>query len=141
MKRLMYLGLGVSIVACAVAVAGAQPPAQDAQKAKTVTLTGCLAAGADAKSFTLSDAIPATAEKEQSKEAPKSSEMRSYRVTAGESSLKLADHVGHRVTLTGTVAEKEAGAAGTAGTAGTTGKPMASLTATSLKHVAPSCTQ
>jgi hypothetical protein len=144
MKRLMCLGVGVSIVACAVAVVGAQAPAQDASKGKTVTITGCLAAGADAKTFMLSDAMPAAAAKEQSKEAPKSSEMRSYRVTAGESAVKLADHVGHRVTLTGTVEQTAStaapGAAGTSGTAGT-GKPIASLTATALKHVSPTCTQ
>jgi hypothetical protein len=143
MKRLLSLGVGVSIVACAAAVAAAQAPAQDAQKGKTVTVTGCLAAGADAKSFTLNDATPGTADKEQSKEAPKSSEMRSYRVTADES-LKLESHVGHRVTLTGTVDEASAGAAapGAAGTAGTAGggKPAANLTATSMKHVSPTCT-
>lgn len=144
MKRLMCLGVGVSVVALAVAAVGAQAPAQDASKAKTVTLTGCLAAGADAKTFTLSDAMPAAAAKEQSKEAAKSSENRSYRVTAGDSSLKLADHVGHRVTITGTVEEQtaSAGAPGAAGTAGTSGagKPMASLNATAMKHVAPTCT-
>ena len=86
MKRFMSLGVAASIVACAVAVATAQPPApaQDAQKAKTVTVTGCLAKGPDATSFTLNDAMPAAAEKEQSKEAPKSGEMRSYRVSAPE---------------------------------------------------------
>lgn len=137
MKRLMSLGVGVSIVACAAAVA-AQAPAADAQKSKTVTVTGCLAKGADAKSFTLNDAMPAAAaDKEQSKEAPKSSEMKTYRVTAAES-LKLEGHVGHRVSLTGTVDE-------TAGTAGTTGapgggKPAASLTATAMKHISPTCT-
>jgi hypothetical protein len=144
MKRFMSLGVGVSIVACAAAVAAAQAPAQDAQKAKTVTVTGCLAAGADAKSFTLNDAMPAAADKEGSKEAPKSSEMRSYRVAAAES-LKLENHVGHKITLTGTVEETTAetakpGAAGTTGTAGG-GKPTASLTATSMKHIAPTCTQ
>ena len=143
MKRLMCLGVGVSIVACAAAVAVAQAPAQDAQKAKTVTVTGCLAAGADAKSFVLNDAMPGAADKEQSKEAPKSSEMRSYRVTAAES-LKLEGHVGHRITLTGTVEEPASGSApaGTAGTSGTPGggKPQASLTATSMKHIAPTCT-
>jgi hypothetical protein len=144
MKRLMSLGVGVSIVGFAAAVAAEQAPAQDAQKAKTVTVTGCLAKGADATSFTLNDAMPAAAEKEQSKEAPKSSEMRSYRVTAPES-LKLEGHVGHRITLTGTVEETTAGtakpgAAGTSGTAGG-GKPAASLAATSMKHISPTCTQ
>jgi hypothetical protein len=143
MKRLICLGIGVSVIAFVSAAAAAQAPAQDAQKAKTVSVTGCLAAGADAKSFTLNDAMPAAAAKEQSKEAPKSSEMKTYRVTADES-LKLTSHVGHKVTLTGAVDEAAAGAtpgaAGTAGTAGG-GKPAASLTATALKMVSPTCTQ
>ena len=144
MKRLICLGLGVSVVAFVTAAAAAQPPSQEAQKGKTVSVTGCLAAGADAKSFTLNDAMPAAADKEQSKEAPKSSEMRSYRVTEGDASLKLAAHVGHKVTLTGTVDEKGAGAAsgGAAGTSGTAGggKGTAGLTATALKMVSPTCT-
>ena len=140
MKRLMSLGVGISIVACAAAVAAAQAPAKEDQKAKAVTVTGCLAKGADATSFTLNDATPGAADKEQSKEAPKSSEMKSYRVTAPES-LKLESHVGHRITLTGTVEEPTAGAAtpGATGTAGG-GKPAASLTATSMKHISPTCT-
>ena len=83
--------------------------------------------------------MPATAAKEQSKEAPKSSEMKSYKVTADES-LKLTSHVGHKVTLTGSL-EDGAGAAapGTAGTAGGA-KPAPSLKATSLKMVSPTCT-
>jgi hypothetical protein len=145
MKRLMCLGVGVSVVAFVTSATAAQAPSQEAQKGKSVSITGCLAAGADAKSFMLNDAMPAAADKEQSKEAPKSSEMRSYRVSAGESSLKLADHVGHKVTLTGTVEEKGAGAAapGAAGTSGSAGggKPAASLTATSLKMVSQTCTQ
>ena len=145
MKRLMSLGVGLSIVVCAAAVAAAhapaQAPAQDAQKAKTVTVTGCLAKGADATSFTLNDAMPAAAEKEQSKEAPKSSEMRSYRVSAPES-LKLEGHVGHRITLTGTVDEAGTAKPGPAGTSGTPGggKPTATLAATSMKHISPTCT-
>ena len=142
MKRFMCLGVGVAVFAFVAATAAAQAPAQDTQKAKTVSVTGCLAAGADAKSFTLNDAMPAAAEKEQSKEAPKSSEMKSYKVTADDS-LKLTSHVGHKVTLTGTIGES-AGAAspGAAGTSGTAGgaKPAASLTATALKMVSPTCT-
>jgi hypothetical protein len=140
MKRLICVGVGVSVFAFVAAAGAAQAPSQDAQKAKTVSITGCLAAGADAKSFTLNDAMPAAAAKEQSKEAPKSSEMKSYRVTADES-LKLTSHVGHKFTLTWTVDEAATGAA-TPGAAGTSGggKPAASLTATSLKMVSSSCT-
>lgn len=144
MKRLSCLGVGLLVFAFVAATAAAQAPSQDAQKAKTISVTGCLAAGADDKSFTLNDAMPAAAaEKEQSKEAAKSSEMKSYRVTA-DPSLKLTSHVGHKVTLTGTVEEKGAGAAtpGAAGTSGAAGggKAAASLTATSLKMVSPTCT-
>ena len=142
MKRLMCLGVGLAVVAFVAATAAAQAPAQDT-KAKTVSVTGCLAAGADAKSFTLNDAMPAAAAKEESKEAPKSSEMKCYKVTADES-LKLTSHVGHKVTLTGTLEEGAGGATpGPAGTSGATGgaKPAASLTATSLKMVSPACTQ
>ena len=142
MKRLMCI-VGVSVAAAVSA--NAQAPAQDSQKGKTVSFTGCLAAGADAKSFTLSDAMPATAGKEQSKEAAKAHDMKSYRVTAGEASLKLADHVGHKVTLTGTVEETAKGAAGGAGTSSASGsgagsKSMPSLTVTAMKHVAATCT-
>lgn len=144
MKRQAFVGLG--LVAALVAWTGsglqAQGASQDA-KAKTTTLTGCLAKGADATTFTLSDAMPAAADKEQSKEAAKSAEMRSYHVVVKDTSLKLADHVGHRVTLTGTVDDSAAAAkAGAPGAAGTSGKAgaMPNLSVTALKHVATSCT-
>jgi hypothetical protein len=137
----MCIGAGVLVFALAAATAAAQAPSQDTQKGKTVSVTGCLAAGADAKSFMLNDAMPATAAKEQSKEAPQSSEMKSYKVTADES-LKLTAHVGHKVTLTGTLQEGTGTAtpapAGTSGTAG--GAKPANLAATALKMVSPTCT-
>ena len=143
MKRqvLMCVGLAVSLVAGANAGVFAQGASQDAAKAKTTSVTGCLAKGTDATSYTLSDAMPAAAAKEGSKEAPKSAEMRSYHVVAKESSLKLADHVGHKVTLTGTV-EEMGSAKGEAPKAGATaGKgSMPHLSVTSMKHVAASCT-
>ena len=146
MKRQEFVGLGlvVALVSWAGNAVQAQGAPQDA-KAKTTTVTGCLAKGADATSFTLSDAMPATADKEQSKEAPKSAEMKSYHVVVKDTSLKLADHVGHKVTLTGTVEDSAAGAleSGRApGPAGTSGKAgaMPNLSVTSMKHVAPTCT-
>jgi hypothetical protein len=157
MKRSLILGLGVSIVTCAAAVAAPQDAAQDAKKGKTVTITGCLAAGPDAKIFVLNDALPeAAAKAEPSAVAGKSTEMKSYQVMLGEPTLKLTDHVGHKVTLTGTVEDKMAdagapapgaptpgapppAATGTAGTAGA-GK-LANFTVTGIKHVATSCTQ
>jgi hypothetical protein len=148
MKRQLFVGLGlvVGLVLWAGHDIQAQGASQDA-KAKTTTVTGCLAKGADASSYMLTDAMPATAVKEQSKEAAKSAEMRSYLVMTKETSLKLADHVGHKVTLTGTVEEMAGGkpadapkagaATGTAGKGGSTPHLMV----TSLKHVAATCTQ
>ncbi len=145
MKRQDFVGLGLVVALVSWAGNGiqAQGASQDA-KAKTTSVTGCLAKGADASSFTLSDAMPATADKEQSKEAPKSAEMKSYQVVAKDASLKLADHVGHKVTLTGTIDESAAGApkAGAPEPTGTAGKggSMPNLSVTALKMVAPSCT-
>ena len=150
MKREVLAGLGLAVALC---WAGQDVRAQLATpdtKGKTTTVTGCLAQGADATRFTLSDATPAgdaAAAKEQPKNVAKSAEAKSYTVMAKDSSLKLADHVGHLVTLTGTVQEMavpkadaqiKPGAAGTARAA----KPAATthLMATSMKHVAPTCT-
>jgi hypothetical protein len=151
MKRELFVGLGLAV---ALGWAGQNVSAQFATpdtKGKTTTVTGCLAKGADATTYTLSDATPAaaaaTAAKEQPKDAAKSAEAKSYTVMAKDSSLKLADHVGHRVTLTGTVEEMafspkadaaKPGAPGTSGAA----KPAATthLMVTSMKHVAPTCT-
>ncbi len=156
MKRQLAvcIGLVVSLVSWAGTGAQAQTATEDAKKAKATTVTGCLAKGADANSYTLSDAMPDAAAKEQSKEAPKSAETRTYQVMAKESSLKLADHVGHKVTLTGTVDEMSSqpapgapkpGATGTAGggagaTAGAKAGATPHLMVTSMKHVAATCT-
>ena len=174
-QSLVGLGLAVSLVSWAVQGVGAQGASQDAKGTaakggKTMTLTGCLAKGSDASSFMLNDAMPATAAKEQSKETSKSADMKSYHVMTKDSALKLADHVGHRVTLTGTVDEmagssaagsatssaggRTGSAAGTGAAGGTTasgttaggtgaakGGSMAHLTVTSMKHVAATCTQ
>ena len=142
-QKLVGLGLAVALVSWAGTGMQAQGAPQDA-KAKTTTVTGCLAKGADATTFTLSDAMPATADKEQSKDAPKSAEARSYLVVVKDASLKLESHVGHKVTLTGTVDESAGGAAKTGAPAatGTSGKggAMPNLSVTALKMVSPSCT-
>jgi hypothetical protein len=147
MKRqlLVCIGLGVSLVAWANAGILAQGASQDA-KAKTTTVTGCLAKGTDATSYLLRDATPAApaaAAKEPSKEAPKSAEMKSYHVVAKESSLKLADHVGHKVTLTGSVEDMAfvpKGETPKAGASAGAKGSMQHLNVTAMKHVAATCT-
>ena len=147
MKR--ELLVGVCLVVAVGSWAGydvqAQAAAQDS-KAKTTSVTGCLAKGTDASSYMLNDAMPATAAKEGSKESAKSAEMKSYVVMAKDASLKLDSHVGHKVTLTGTVEEMAfspaPGGAKPGAAAGTAGKAGASphLMVTSMKHVAATCT-
>lgn len=133
-------------------------------KGKTMQLTGCLAKGADANSFVLSNAMASTgaaasAGKDAKADASLHADMKSYRVTAKED-LKLAGHVGHKVELTGQVDSSAAGSgmSGSAGTSGSTkpgdagaAKPgpgasagaksdaMPQLTVTSMKHVAATC--
>ena len=148
MKRELFVGVGlvVAIGSWSGYDVQAQAMAQDA-KAKTTSVTGCLAKGTDASSYMLNDAMPAAAAKEGSKESAKSTEMRSYVVMAKDASLKLDSHVGHKVTLTGTVDDMAGGSAGAAKTgagagAGAGAKAGASphLMVTSMKHVAATCT-
>ena len=144
MKREVFVGLGLVVaLGWSGHDARAQLREQDTKAGKSTTVTGCLAKGTDATTYTLNAATPATAGKEQSKEAANSAEARSYIVMAKDSSLKLADHVGHRVTLTGTVEEMASVAKGEPakpGATGTTGKATPHLMVTSMKHVAATCT-
>lgn len=120
MKRqvFVWMGLAVALVAW-TSPAGAQGASQGAAGAKTTTVTGCLAKGTDASTYTLTETAHASAGKEQSKPAPTSSAAKRYQVMAKESSLKLTDHVGHTVTITGTVEEMGGSTTGAAKGGGT----------------------
>lgn len=101
MKRLMM----VLCCVCAVAAAPAAqtPPTEKPDKDKmmdsaakkgAVTVTGCLAAGTEPGSFTLKDAT---------KEGdPAGAPMASYSLMGGE----LKPHVGHKISVTGTMDAK-----------------------------------
>ena len=154
MKRQLLVCFGLAVcVAWAIPGVQAQGASQDAQKGKTTTVTGCLEKGADANSFVLREMASGEAAKGAAAGATAGAaagaEAKSYHVTTSDASLKLAGHVGHRVSLTGTVEEMAGKAAagaqpGTAGTTGTAGAKAAStphLTVTSMKHIAPTCTQ
>ena len=107
---------------------------------KTVTVTGCVAAGKDAEHFTLTDAVMA-GEKT----------VKSYDAMGGD----LKAHVGHKVAVTGTLdamtmgkdkmamgKEKmpmEKGEHGMAKGKTTATEPHAMLHATSVKMIAPTC--
>jgi hypothetical protein len=118
-------------------------------------LTGCLqrgedTAGADKASlaggFVLRQATP-TPSKDM-KETGTPAGTKEYRLVAGDGSVKLADHVGHQVSITGHIAlSAEPGATPTdkatsasrPSVGATALAPAVTVTVSSLKMVAPSC--
>src|SRR5262245_13480887 len=128
----------------------AQTPPPAAEQAKgpssagSTTLTGCLKAGAEPDSFVLTNISAAGSEAAQ-KSAPGELAKAdvSYKLTA-DSSIKLKDHVGHKVEVTGTIGGGGKGL--TAAPPASTEKPgerpkaeMANFKVTNIKHVSPSC--
>ena len=149
MKRLVIAGGLASLVAFAGVPAQAQQAQDD--KAKTVTLTGCLAKGDTADSFTLNKASmagekTAAAGAAGEKTGTKDAQGTAYHLTPGKVQ-KLEAHVGHTVEITGTVSamgdkSKGSGATGTTGAAGSasSAKPaMQHVNVTGMKHVAATC--
>jgi hypothetical protein len=134
-------------VACSLALvlyAQAPPPAQTpppaADQAKSssgsTTLTGCLKAGTEPDSFVLTNIGGSdTAQKTAPGELAKADV--SYKLSA-DSSVKLKDHVGHKVEVTGSIGGKGFSSTPPASTE----KPkaeMANFKVTAIKHISPSC--
>ncbi len=142
MKRAVMTGMAASVLVWATATAAQTPPPQDA-KAKTLTLTGCLAKGEDANSFVLNKAMPVTAAKDPAKDQSKGqADAKAYHLMPTDA-VKLAGHVGHTVEITGTM-DAMAGGMAKPGAAGSTpaakpGASMPHLTVTAMKHVSPTC--
>jgi hypothetical protein len=140
MKQVLMTSVAAALLVWSSAPAGQGKPDP---KAKPVTLSGCLAQGADATSFVLNNAMPvATAAKDPAKDAPAAGhsahgDAKSYRVMPTDS-VKLAAHVGHKVELTGQVDAAKPAAPGAAPTA-KADSSMPQLTVTAMKHVAPKC--
>jgi hypothetical protein len=108
------------------------------------TLTGCLKAGTEPDTFILTNVSAGGSEAAQ-KSAPGELAKAdvSYKLTA-DSSIKLKDHVGHKVEVTGT----PGGKGFTATPPASTEKPgerspakaeMANFKVTNIKHISPSC--
>jgi len=177
MKRV----ISSTCLAAAFAVVGvaAQTPSSAPQSqattatasTKPVTVTGCLKAGDEAGSFTLSNIK--TADKSAASSAStttsgttgatgtsgatttttttvnKDLENATVKLTGSPSGGSLADHVGHTVSITGTLnaaasaADAAAGAASAAGAAPATGaaKAQPSLAVSSVSMVSASCSQ
>ena len=121
-----------------VLYAQAPPPGHTPSEGKgSMTLTGCLKAGSEPDTFILSNVSGGGTEAAQ-RTAPGELARTdvSYKLKA-DSNVKLKDHVGHKVEVTGTIAK---GMTDTAPSS--TDKPgadMAKLKVTSIKHVSPSC--
>ena len=104
---------------------------------KTATYTGCLAAGAEAGTFTLTHAI---ADDHMGKDAMKNDAMKSDAMkhdamkndtmAVSSKSVDLSKHVGHKVTVTGSSSADKMDA---------NGKSMSAFTVKSLKMVSASC--
>lgn len=106
-----------------------------AQKAPSVTLTGCLTQGSGPTVFILDNA--------RTNPSDRSDKGKSYVVTASASSVDLKSQLNHEVRITGAADEKAASAdtpaAGAAAGAKIDEKDMPRLQAASLVSVASSC--
>jgi len=140
MKRVLMTSVAAALLVWASAPAAQMKPDE---KAKPVTLSGCLAKGTDATSFVLNNAMPvAAAAKDPAKDAPAAGHSahgasKSYHVMPS-GSVKLDAHVGHMVELTGQVDAAKPAAPGSA-PAAKADTSMPHLTVTAMKHVAAKC--
>lgn len=96
-----------------------QPGAQAQEQ--TITLKGCVRAGEEPNTFVLADAKledkdqPGAVGTTGREELARDIEQKSVRLIGAPASVKLSEHVGHTVEVTGTLAPKEARPTGTAG--------------------------
>ena len=104
---------------------------------KTWTYTGCLAAGADAGTFTLTHAMAddhmgkdAMKHDGMKSDAMKADSMKSDTLAVSSKSVDLGKHVGHRVSVTGSSGANKMDA---------NGKGVSAFTVKSLKMVSASC--
>lgn len=118
------------------------------------TYTGCVQAGDTAGSYMLAHALPEmggdamkkdSMQKEMKKDPMAKDAMASMSMTISSKDVDLSKHVGHKVTVTGTTAEMGMKKPDTMAKPdamakpGAMEKPMGTLTVTSLKMVAATC--
>ena len=144
------MAMVVSVAAAGVSqeqIPQAQRPGAAAADTAAVTLTGCVARGTAADTYTLAETKKSAGSTPAADAAVKAEV-----VTLRGTEVDMSKHVGHSVTLTGSYAKPDA-AVGTSGAVGASGteKPAASapsggekttgkaFTVTSLKMVSPTC--
>ena len=133
MKRFLSLGTGL---VCAVLVAGSVQASQEEKKTdEVVTVSGCLEKGDDANTFKLTHTADNAGAATKAAEAMKPD----YELIGAPASLKLSEHVGHKVTITGAKVGAEQ-AAKIEGEKSATGEALERhLKVTGMKHVAATC--
>lgn len=97
MKRFLSLGTGL---ACAMLITGSIQASQGKKSDDVVTVTGCLEKGGDANTFKLTHTADNAGVATKTAEAMKPD----YELIGAPASLKLSEHVGHKVTVTGSKA-------------------------------------
>jgi hypothetical protein len=122
--------IGVAVLACGLAVAAnADTPEKKGTKAgKSLTLTGCLKAGDSAGNFKLTNVTggPAATNKE-------------WELMGAPASLKMTDHVGHKVAVTGTIMGAGEAKKAEGDRSARDESAQRHLHVESFKHVAASC--
>ena len=131
-------GVGVACAVLAGSLLHAAPQKADSKAAGVMTLTGCLAKGEAPNTFKLTNTAEEASTATKVAEAVKLD----WELLGAPASLKLAEHVGHKVTVTGTKlsADEAMKIQGEKGTMAKAGEEMErNLKVTSIKHVAASC--
>jgi hypothetical protein len=133
MKRFLSVATGI---ACGALLAGSIQASQETKKAdEVVTVTGCLEKGDDANTFKLTHTADTAGAATKAAEAMKPD----YELIGAPASLKLSEHVGHKVTVTGAKVGAEE-AAKIEGKKSATAEAMERhLKVTDIKHVAATC--
>jgi hypothetical protein len=145
----MKVFISTTIVAvCATVLTGQSsvpPPGQPAQQpADVVAVTGCVAMGAGAGEYTLTDAtrMPAAADKaaaEPARGKPDADHAMSYLLLGSSADLKV--HVGHKVTVTGTMVKPAISKTTPPSERDKASRPMSggTVNVTSVKMVSSTC--
>ena len=135
MHRVLNVGSAAVCVLCLAAFVEAAP--QKTKSGGTMTLTGCLEKGGDANTFKLTHVADEAGAATKTAEAMKPD----WELIGAPASLKLSDHVGHKVTVTGTGARADTAAKteGKTGAAAAKESTERHLKVSALKHVAATC--
>ena len=139
----MFVSTTLVALSCA-AVLTAQPPGQSAQKpANVVTATGCVAMGAGAGAFTLTDAtlMPVAADKAAPPAKGKTDPDHAMTYMLLGTAADLKAHVGHKVTVTGTLVKPDLPKTTPPSERDKASRPMSggTLNVTSVKMVSSTC--